>query len=76
MANNGIKMWVFRIIHRVFHSFTHQREVVVENFFRLSHTLNPRFDKRRHLWYNNKKQPKVVREKKVQNAECGVIRDL
>ena len=32
-AKNGTKIQVFRIIHRVFHSFTHIKKAFVENFF-------------------------------------------
>ena len=44
MAYFGTKIQVFRIIHRVFHSFAHREKTIVENFFHTENTSNS-FDK-------------------------------
>ena len=51
MAYFDRNMQVFRTIHRVFHSFAHNWEKDVENFF--AHKISKkRFDKCQFLWYN------------------------
>jgi hypothetical protein len=59
-------MQVFRTIHRVFHSFAHEKKRVVENFLEFKIPSNP-FDKCRFLWYN------WVKRKAKRADGCGLV---
>jgi hypothetical protein len=65
-VNKGAKIEVFRIIHRVFHSFAHKRKGGVENFLEFKIPSNP-FDKCRFLWYN------WVKRKAKRADGCGLV---